>query len=257
MSHVHSSSLDLHVSRYAPGSAMAPHQHDQSWLCLVMDGGYQERIRSREQEHRPGDLLFCPAHTTHAQRIGPQGSTKILWTPRQDSLDYLLDQGVALAHAPYLKRSAELLSLGARLWREVGIDDAFAPLAVEGLALELVAAFGRSLGGGASRPAAWLLRLRQLLDENACGAFSLGQLAAEAGRHPVHVARAFREVFGCTIGAYARGVRANQAAVLLRTTRRPLIDIALECGYGSAPQFSRSFKAVFGVMPTAYRAGSR
>jgi len=258
MSQAHSSDLNLHVSRYAPDAALAPHQHDRSWLCLVMDGRYQERIRRREQEHRPGDLLYCPAHTTHAQRIGPQGSTKILWTPRQDSLDYLLDQGIALAHAPYLRRSSELLSLGARLWRELAIGDAFAPLAVEGLALELVAAFGRNLGGGgAQRPAGWLLQLRQRLDESTAVPVSLGHLAAEVGRHPVHVARSFREAFGCTIGTYTRRARANQAAALLRSTRRPLIEIALECGYGNASQFSRSFKAVFGLMPSAYRALSR
>ena len=256
MTHVHSS--NLHISRYAPGSVLAPHTHAQSWLCLVMDGRYLERIRSREQEHHPGDLLYCPAQTTHAQHIGPAGSVKILWTPSQDSLDYLHDQGIALGHAPYLNGSSDLLALGARLSRQLGIGDAYTPLAVEGLALELVAAFGRSLGGnGARRPAGWLLQLRQRLDESAVGGFSLNHLAAEVGRHPVHVARAFREAFGCTVGDYARRVRANRAAALLRSTRRPLLEIALECGYGGAPQFSRSFKAVFGVMPSAYRARMR
>jgi AraC family transcriptional regulator len=86
---------------------------------------------------------------------------------------------------------------------------------------------------------------------------SLNHLAGEVGRHPVHVARTFREVFGCTIGAYARRARAEKAAALLRSTRRPLIDLALECGYGNASHFSRSFKAVFGVAPSAYRALSR
>lgn len=248
----------MQVSRYAPNSTMAPHQHDQSWLCLVMDGRYQERIHCREQDHERGDLLYCPAHTPHAQRFGPSGSTKILWTPSRDSLDYLLDQNIVLAHAPYVRGSPYLLSLAARLWQELGIGDAFAPLAVDGLAMELVAAFGRSLGSdGARRPAAWLLQLREQLDECAPDGLSLNQLAAEVGRHPVHVARTFREVFGCTIGGYIRRARAEKAAALLRSTRRPLIDIALECGYGNASQFSRSFKAVFGVVPSAYRALSR
>ena len=248
---------DLHVSRYAPGSVMAAHQHEEAWLCLVMDGTYQERIRSREQEHHPGDLLFCPAHTAHAQRFGAARTTKILLAPGRDALDYLLDQGVALEQAPYARRSPELVQIGARLWRELRIGDAFAPLAVQGLVLELVAAFGRGLGGATRRPAGWLLQLRQRLDESASSSFSLDRLAAEVGRHPVHVARTFREVHGCTIGAYARRVRAEKAAALLRATQRPLTDIALECGYGNPSQFSRSFKAVFGVMPSAYRALSR
>lgn len=246
-----------HVSRYAPGATLAPHQHDRSWLCLVVAGCYLERIRSREQDHEVGDLLFCPAFTTHSQRIGPAGSTKILWSPSTDSLDYLRDQGVALADAPCLRRSPDLVSLGARLWRELSIDDAFAPLAAHGLALELLAGFGRRLGDNARQPARWLVRLKQRLDDCASAGVSLNDLAAEAGRHPVHVARTFREFFGCTIGEYARRIRAEMAAGLLRSTKRPLIDIAMECGYGSASQFSRSFKAAFGVLPSAYRTLSR
>jgi AraC family transcriptional regulator len=253
---IHSS--NLRVLRYAPSSSLAPHQHEQNWLCLLIGGSYQERICSREQDHQPGDLLYCPAHTTHAQQIGRTGSTKILWTPSQDSLDFLFDQGVALSHAPYLRHSPDLLSLGARLSRELDIADAFAPLAVEGLVLELVAAFGRNLGGdGTRRSPDWLLQLRQRLDESASDGFSLNNLAADVGRHPVHVARTFRKAFGCTIGGYARRVRAQKASILLCSTRRPLIDIAVECGYGSASQFSRSFKAVFGIVPSAYRALSR
>lgn len=245
------------IAHYAPSSTLAPHQHEQDWLCLVIRGTYQERICSRAQSHRPGDLLYCPAQTTHAQQIGATGSTKILWTPNRDSLDYLRDQGIALACAPYL-RSPDVVSLGMRLRLELATGDAFARLAIEGLTLELLAAFGRTLGSRGIRPLVpWLKRLRERLDEGARGKFSLQTLAAEAERHPLHVARSFREAFGCSIGGYARRVRAEEAAVMLRATRRPLIDIALECGYGSASQFSRSFKAVFGVVPSAYRALSR
>jgi AraC family transcriptional regulator len=98
--------------------------------------------------------------------------------------------------------------------------------------------------------------LRERLDEGARGEFTLHSLATEAG-HPVHVARSFREAFGCSIGGCARRVRAKAAAAMLLASRRPSIDFALECGYGSASQFSRSFKAEFAVVPSLHRTLSR
>jgi len=245
------------VRRYAPDSTLAPHTHEQSWLCFVVDGNYQERIRSREQDHQFGDLLCCPSHTVHAQTFGPAGSIKILWAPEQGSLDYLAARGVVLDDAPCLKRSSDVTNLGTRLWRELNIDDAFASLAVQGLTLELLATFGRrGHCDDMRRRPRWLLQIKQRIDESA-SVDPLTDLAAEVGRHPVHVARSFRAAFGCTIGGYARRIRAEKAAALLRSTKRPLIEIALESGYGSASQFSRSFKEIFGVAPSVFRMHSR
>jgi AraC family transcriptional regulator len=248
----------MHETRYAAGSAMAAHSHDEPWLCLVMEGGYEERIRDRTAQHAPGDLLFCPAHAPHEQRFGASGALKILFSPGRAALDYLADQGVDLEQAPSLMRSAPMLRFGARLRHELHTDDAFAPLARESLALELLAALGcdRSARPSPAAPA-WLRRLKDCLDEDAAADRSLHQLAAIAERHPVHLARSFRAHYGCTLGGYLRKRRADKAALLLRLTRRALIDIAVDCGYADAAHFSRSFRAAYGIAPSAYRERSR
>lgn len=248
----------LHETRYAAGSAMAPHSHDEPWLCLVLEGGYEERIRARTAQHAPGDLLFCPAHAPHEQRFGSAGALKILFSPSPAALDYLADQGIDLEQAPSLLRSAPMLRFGARLRRELRTDDAFAAVARESLALELVAALGRDQAARSS-PAAppWLRRVKESLDEDDAADRSLERLAAVAERHPVHLARSFRAHYGCTLGDYLRKRRADKAALLLRLTRRALIDIAVECGYADAAHFSRSFRAAYGIAPSAYRERSR
>jgi AraC family transcriptional regulator len=73
----------------------------------------------------------------------------------------------------------------------------------------------------------------------------------------VHLARSFRQFHHCTVGDYVRRLRVDRAARLLRGTRRPLIDIALDCGLAGAAQFSRSFRAVQGTTPSAWRAAVR
>lgn len=256
MNYAHS--LQLHVSRYSPNSAMPVHRHDEAWLCLVLDGGYQEQIQSRRQEHAAGDLLFCPADAEHGQCFGAAGAVKILFSPSAQAQAYLLERGVPLDQAPSVRRSPQLLRMGTRLARELRADDAFAPLAAEGLALELLAALGRGDGRSVIAQApSWLRQLREAIDEDPAIELTLDSLAQQAGRHPVHVARSFRTWYGETMGEYVRRIRAEKAALLLRSTRRPLIEIALECGFAGAAPFSRSFRAAYGMTPSAYRQAMR
>ena len=51
--------------------------------------------------------------------------------------------------------------------------------------------------------------------------------------------------------------RLQEAAARLVAEDRPVLSIALECGYGSIGPFNRAFKQRFGVTPTAYRAATR
>jgi AraC family transcriptional regulator len=247
--------------RYAAHSVMAPHAHDEPWLCLVVEGAYQEHIHTRAHEHGPGDLLYCPPHTAHAQRFGPGGASKILFSPAPWTLDFLSDQGVDLKTASHPGAAATLLRLGRRLAHELAIGDAFTPLTCDGLALEMVAAIGRGERVRGTRPPPWLRALREHLDDRLDASLaedcSLDELAAVAQRHPVHVARSFRAFYGCTLGDYLRRRRAERAAGLLATTRQPLTDIAMACGYASSAHFSRAFRAVYGVTPSVYRQGSR
>lgn len=51
--------------------------------------------------------------------------------------------------------------------------------------------------------------------------------------------------------------RLQEAAARLVAEHRPILTIALECGYGSIGPFNRAFRQRFGMTPTEYRAGAR
>jgi len=78
-------------------------------------------------------------------------------------------------------------------------------------------------------------------------------LAKIAGVHPVHFARTFRRVYGCTISDYVRGLRVARAMLLLRGTA-PLDEIALAIGFADQSHFCREFKRVAGVTPGEFRS---
>lgn len=226
------------------------HSHEVPWFCVVLRGGYEERIRSHAHEHHAGNVLFCPANAPHAQRFGANESLKLLFTPSPAGLSFLNDEGVALDDAPH-RSSRAFARLGAHLAGEIGLNDSYSSLAIENLALEMMAAFARTQNGR-DMPE-WLAEVREILEDDADPS-SLEELAARVERHPVHLAREFRRHFGLTVGAYLRRKRVAHAAILLRASRMPLAEIALACGYAGQASFARAFKAVHGVTPSVYRA---
>ena len=137
-------------------------------------------------------------------------------------------------------------------------NDPFSDLAIRGLLLEFISVFGRleSSRQYVGVVPDWLKRTRQMLDDDPGRFITYDELASEVGRHPVHVARAFRKHFGDTVGGYQRGLRLSKAQILLLSRRRSMLEIALECGFSSQAHFSRSFKKVFGQTPTEFRSDS-
>jgi hypothetical protein len=67
----------------------------------------------------------------------------------------------------------------------------------------------------------------------------------------------FRAVTGQTPRQVVIATRLRAAAALLRTTRLPVMHIALDVGFGDLSHFMASFARAFGVSPGSYRASQR
>ncbi|AXF77308.1 MDR efflux pump AcrAB transcriptional activator RobA [Erwinia tracheiphila] len=85
---------------------------------------------------------------------------------------------------------------------------------------------------------------------------SLDNVAAKAGYSKWHLQRMFKEVTDHAIGAYIRARRLSKAAVALRLTSRPILDIALQYRFDSQQTFTRAFKKQFNQTPAWYRRAS-
>lgn len=83
--------------------------------------------------------------------------------------------------------------------------------------------------------------------------FSLDSLADGLGVSKFHLLRLFKAVHGSTPGAYAERLRMEAAAAQLRSSARPVIDIALEFGYDSPSAFAKAFRRSKGSAPTGWR----
>lgn len=105
---------------------------------------------------------------------------------------------------------------------------------------------------------ATIARIRRAIDHieaNLLGPLTLDEVAAASGLSVYHLHRLFTAVFGHSIKGYIRKRRLTEAAAMLRTTDRGVLEIALEHRFQSQASFTRAFRALFGVPPARYRRG--
>jgi AraC family transcriptional regulator len=145
--------------------------------------------------------------------------------------------------------------LAHRVSRELERPDAYTPLALEGLALELTAAARRQHDNGLPEPR--LDAVREMIVQDLSSPPSLSQIAREIGLHPSHLARAFRARYGESIGEYGRRLRLEWSAQRLVRSDEALASIAARAGFADQSHFTREFKRRFGVTPGAYRFAHR
>nr|WP_010848008.1 MDR efflux pump AcrAB transcriptional activator RobA [Xenorhabdus nematophila]CEE91936.1 transcriptional activator for resistance to antibiotics, organic solvents and heavy metals (AraC/XylS family) (right origin-binding protein) [Xenorhabdus nematophila str. Anatoliense]CEF30287.1 transcriptional activator for resistance to antibiotics, organic solvents and heavy metals (AraC/XylS family) (right origin-binding protein) [Xenorhabdus nematophila str. Websteri]AYA41184.1 MDR efflux pump AcrAB t len=91
------------------------------------------------------------------------------------------------------------------------------------------------------------------LDNNLDRPLSLDNVAAKAGYSKWHLQRMFKDVTSQAIGSYIRARRLSRAAIALRLTSRPILDIALQYRFDSQQTFTRAFKKQFNRTPASYR----
>lgn len=82
---------------------------------------------------------------------------------------------------------------------------------------------------------------------------TLAELSEQFGVSASNIRNSFSGVYGVSIHAYMRGQRMHEAAKLLRTTDRTVLDIAGQFGYDNASKFAGVFRSIMGVTPTQYR----
>ncbi len=104
-----------------------------------------------------------------------------------------------------------------------------------------------------SKPPRWIKQARDIIHEQFSTPLSLDGIAREVGVHPVHLARAFRNFYRCSVGEYLRSVRIEDACRKMTDTSTPLIEIALTAGFYDQSHFNRIFKRFKGMTPAKYR----
>lgn len=96
-------------------------------------------------------------------------------------------------------------------------------------------------------------RACQLVRAEYTAPLSLRDFARRLGVSAGHLSRIFHHGTGLRFVEYVARVRADHARALLRSTERPITDIAFACGFQSVSQFNRTMRSQFGCTPGELR----
>ena len=225
--------------RFPARYVQAPFEPEIPYLAVVI-GGWLEKSFDGGMSLRAGTAVTMPAGATHGARFGPGGARVVIVKGCTVGWDRLA-------------QVAGLGLLARRLAAELHASDSAAPLAAEGIALELLAAAARA-SQPAGRVPAWLGDAEELLRFRRGECVRLSELAGHLGVPPVQVARAFRARHGVSVGEYGRRVRLEWAAREVASGNRPLAEIAAEAGFADQSHFTRLFRRHIGTTPARYRA---
>lgn len=83
--------------------------------------------------------------------------------------------------------------------------------------------------------------------------FPMESLAKMCNMSPTHFRRTFSSIMGFGALEYVNRIRITHAAIMLRTTEMPILDISEEIGYQSVSSFNRHFMEIIGMPPMKYR----
>jgi AraC family transcriptional regulator len=112
--------------------------------------------------------------------------------------------------------------------------------------------------GARARLIAWQARkVRNYIDSHITGRILVSDLCALVRLSEAHFSRSFKRTFGESPHAFVLRRRLQFAAQYMLQTDVPLSDIALRCGFADHAHFSKHFRQVNGLNPSAWRRTAR
>jgi AraC family transcriptional regulator len=239
------------------GTGLPWHDHETPTICFVLKGAFTEAWHGGSIRCTSSTLKVTPAGERHCDHFN-RGDVRGLLIEPDNALVASLRPHSTILDERVSFHGGLIAGIAWRVYDELRRNDSAAPLAIEGLLLELLAAASRvrERNGGTGHPT-WLEDARARIHEQLAARPSLSGLAESVGVHPVTLARSFRRVFGCTVGEYVRRLRIERATHHLAETDLSLAEIALTAGFSDQSHFSNLFRQHTGLSPSRFRNAVR
>lgn len=255
------------------------HWHDELEFLMIREGAAQLQIGTEYVSVSAGEAVLINSGELHAGFVPPGGDgfaftaivfhSSMLYGSGVDTIQTrYLDPFLKGGLPAFLSISPET-SWGARALIALSAMDALLQerggayeLGVKGQLFEVFHHLLSGCGdrGGVRTPSSTHSeRMKQVLThirDHYRNRLSIGDLACLAGFSQGHFCSFFRRMTGTTFIDYLNRYRVNQAADLLRTTDRKILDIAMEVGFDNASYFIVKFRKYMRCTPHEWRGGA-
>jgi AraC family transcriptional regulator len=242
----------LMEAAYTPGIKLPKHSHECACFSVMLGGAMLETYGSRTLESKPQTVAFNAANEEHRNAISSNGARFLILEIGSDLTRNIQSGSVNLSRSAVFE-GGDISWLGLKLYRESVRDDEVSELAIEGLALEMMATLWR-MNYRENQSPRWLVRAQEIIHARFTQSFSVSEIANTVGVHPGHLARTFRKHYGSSVADYVRKLRVDQARHDMSSTNLSLVEIALKAGFCDQGHLSRVFRRYTGMTPMKYRS---
>jgi len=248
--------LPLAEAEYAANVELPKHSHRHAGFSLILKGGYTESYGKTVLELKPSRVKFQPAGELHTDVYGKE-NVHCFFVELEPEWLRRMGAEALVGSNPCVYAGSSVAWLMMKLRREFRAMDDEAPLAIEGIALDLIAETSRNRKReSVDRQLTWLRQAREFINEEFTQPLTLSAIAESVKVHPVYLANSFRRRYGCSVGEYLRQRRIEFACHRISDSKDSLAEVALAAGFSNQSHFSRTFKQLTGMTPAQYRAAA-
>jgi len=230
--------VPVKCTRYTPGLRQPAHSHDVPHISLVLAGECMEESGRTRVAFGAGRLALRPGGMRHAVTFSMRGA--LILTTSLPAYDEAISEP---------RWSGPLPREHLRVLTPLLLGDE--PEAVEASWDLIALAQGQPLRRTA---AAWLLAVRDQLVEEPSAA-DITAIAAQVGRHRVHLSRAFVAAFGEAPSVFRRRAMLDRALCAM-TNGVAAAAAAADGAFADQSHFCRACRESFGLTPRQLALGA-
>lgn len=244
-----------------PNWSSDPHMHDSAELILCTAGKGKTTIFNQQYDIEAGDLILHNPNTPHCERSDPTNPLEFFFVGLTDfklpnlpentliSPDSLPVQKTGIYRDQFETFFLELIK--ETVYRQDHFQ--YISCAICSCILALVMRLFAWESGNTTPISSHSVRIKDYIDKNFAADLNLSQLSSAVYISQDYMSHIFKAEIGISPMQYLIKKRIAHAKNLLATTKRPISEIATECGYDDPVYFSQIFKRICGCSPRKYR----
>ncbi|ERJ59121.1 helix-turn-helix domain-containing protein [Sphingobacterium paucimobilis] len=238
----------------APNSHVPWHYHENAYFLYSVKGNFMEVNKKEKIQCSRNTLLYHNWQEPHYNESISEGvnyfhiEIEKKWFSQKELNPDIIEGSINIHHP-------EIKSLFQNIYKELNVQDAVTPIAIEGMLLQAFALLQRdtqkiTLG----HTPKWVNRLQEIIaDSYDVNQLDLQQLAEQIGISAVHLSRTFPRYFGEDLSRFIRRRKIELSRELLDQGELSNASIAYQCGFADESHFIKTFKNYYGMTPGDYK----
>lgn len=233
------------LTSYPPESIIPKHLHKNAYLCLLVNGIFEENTGKNIDVIKTGFSFFRGTEHNHSNQFSKQQG--LCFNLEFNNLEkFIVENEFSLPGDEIMRPGTVEIYRLLYSFKQNLAEDLLNILCYESFAkhFDMLPVSGRP---------DWIRKIKELFHDDPFSSISLTHLSKEFNLHPNYIVRKFKAVTGYRLSEYLNRIRIESALSKMVQSEKSLTEIACHSGFYDQSHFIHNFKNYFSVSPKRYR----